>query len=98
MSPAAIAGLPVKLPIVGVMGDSHAALFGEAGFDGGDGKATYGTGSSIMMNVGTTLRPAPAGIVASVGWGVDGAVSYVHGANISGFVKVAEAMLDQGLV
>ena len=39
-----------EIPITGVMGDSHAALFGQNCFEPGMGKATFGTGSSIMMN------------------------------------------------
>ncbi|HUX21715.1 MAG TPA: glycerol kinase GlpK [Spirochaetia bacterium] len=79
---AVIEGLPTKLPILGVMGDSHASLFGQGGFDTGSTKATYGTGSSIMMNVGTKALPSPKGVVSSVGWGVGGSVNYVYEANV----------------
>lgn len=71
-----------RLPIIGVMGDSHAALYGHAGFSSGDAKTTFGTGSSVMMNVGPNVRSSPAGIVTSVGWGVEGNVTYVFEGNI----------------
>lgn len=79
---ASIEGVGPRLPIVGVMGDSHAALFGQGGFNAGVGKATYGTGSSIMLNVGTTPLSPPPGIVTSIAWGFGGTVDYVFEANI----------------
>lgn len=48
-----------SLPIAGIMGDSHAALFGQGCFSPGMGKATYGTGSSIMLNIGEQPQDAP---------------------------------------
>lgn len=47
-----------NLPITGVMGDSHAALFGHRGFHTGEAKVTYGTGSSVMLNIGTVIKDA----------------------------------------
>lgn len=79
---AEIAPLSLRLPICGVMGDSHAALFGHAAFVPGAAKATYGTGSSIMMNIGTSVRKPPAGIVTSIGWGDHDQVTYVYEGNI----------------
>jgi glycerol kinase len=76
------AGAGVKLPIFGVMGDSHAALFGHCGWNPGDAKASYGTGSSIMMNIGPSPRLAPEGIVLSLAWGSEGKPSYVFEGNI----------------
>ncbi|HTP59319.1 MAG TPA: FGGY family carbohydrate kinase, partial [Spirochaetia bacterium] len=46
-----------ELPVTGIMGDSHAAFFGQCCFERGQAKATYGTGTSLMMNIG----PQPAG-------------------------------------
>ena len=71
-----------RLPIVGVAGDSHAALFGQAAFDSGECKATFGTGSSVMLNVGRTPLAPPAGVVLSVGWGEADGVTYVYEGNI----------------
>lgn len=70
------------IPIAGLLGDSHAALFGQNCFREGMAKATYGTGSSIMMNIGTTAMTAPEGLVTSIGYGLDGVVHYVYEGNI----------------
>lgn len=70
------------VPIAGLLGDSHAALFGQNCFREGMAKATYGTGSSIMMNIGTTAMTAPEGLVTSIGYGLDGVVHYVYEGNI----------------
>ncbi len=71
-----------EVPIIGVMGDSHAALYGHAGFEQGAAKTTFGTGSSVMMNIGPGFRSSPEGVVTSVAWGVGGEVSYVYEGNI----------------
>ena len=71
-----------QVPISGLLGDSHAALFGQNCFSPGMAKATYGTGSSIMMNIGTTPVEAPKGLVTSIGYGIDGKVDYVFEGNI----------------
>lgn len=70
------------LPIAGLMGDSHAALFGQNCFSPGMAKATYGTGSSIMMNIGTSPLSPPDGLVTSIGWGRDKSIDYVFEGNI----------------
>ena len=79
---ARIPELGLTLPIRGVMGDSHAALFGHCGWNQGDAKATYGTGSSLMSNIGPSMRTPPEGIVLSLAWGFRGAPSYVFEGNI----------------
>jgi len=71
------------LPISGIMGDSHAALFGQNCFSRGMAKATYGTGSSIMMNIGREPLFSQNGLVTSLAWGVDGVVDYVFEGNIN---------------
>lgn len=78
--PALIFELP--LPISGIMGDSHAALFGQNCFEPGMAKATYGTGSSIMMNIGSQPLSPPEGLVTSIGWGENGTIDYVFEGNI----------------
>jgi len=75
--------LQKPIPIHGVLGDSHGALFGNQCFEPSMAKATYGTGSSVMMNVGTVLPPLADGIVASLAWGMDGKVEYVLEGNIN---------------
>lgn len=74
--------LPIKVPITGVLGDSHAALFGQNCFTAGMGKATYGTGSSVMMNIGDQPLKSPEGLVTSVGFALKKQISYVFEGNI----------------
>ncbi|OFY68610.1 MAG: glycerol kinase [Bacteroidetes bacterium RBG_13_43_22] len=78
--PAVTPGKPVN--ISGLLGDSHAALFGQRCFIPGMAKATYGTGSSIMMNIGRKPLSAPNGLVTSIGWGRDKCIDYVFEGNI----------------
>jgi glycerol kinase len=72
-----------EVPISGVMGDSHAALFGQNCFRKGMAKATYGTGSSIMMNIGGQPLESKSGIVTSIAWGINKEVEYVFEGNIN---------------
>lgn len=71
-----------EIPICGVIGDSQAALFGQGCFKRGMTKATYGTGSSIMMNVENKLIYPSKGVVTSIGWGVKDEVVYVLEGNV----------------
>lgn len=66
-----------RIPISGVMGDSQAALFGQNCFEPGMVKATYGTGSSALMNIGSDYRKVDSGLVTSIAWGIEGHVQYV---------------------
>lgn len=66
----ALGALPAGIAIGSLVGDSHAALFGHAGFEPGAIKATYGTGSSLMMPTPRRL-PSSAGLAATVAWGLD---------------------------
>lgn len=84
-----------EIPIVGVMGDSHAALYGQGGWSPGDAKTTFGTGSSIMMNIGTTNRKAPTGVVTSLAWGIGGHVTYVYEGNIHATGDTIKWVRDQ---
>ena len=59
------------LPICGVMGDSQAALFSERCFSPGSAKVTFGTGSSILLNIGAKPRIAQGGMVTALGWVLD---------------------------
>lgn len=71
------------IPIHGVMGDSHGALFGQGCHAPGMMKATYGTGSSIMVNIGETPLSSDKGLVTSIAWGTGGKVEYVFEGNIN---------------
>lgn len=75
-------GLIAETPIVGVLGDSHGALAGQMCFKSGMGKATYGTGSSIMINIGEEALNAPRGLVTSVAFAACGKVHYAFEGNI----------------
>ena len=70
------------IPIRGVLGDSHGALFGQGCLEKGMVKATYGTGSSIMMNIGEQPVFSDS-IVTSLAWGMNGKVNYVLEGNIN---------------
>ncbi len=72
-----------KIPICGVLGDSHAALFGQDCLEKGMMKATYGTGSSIMMNIGETPVFSKEGIVTSIAWRLFGQTQYVLEGNVN---------------
>jgi len=72
-----------KIPISGVMGDSHGALFAQNCYRKGMAKATYGTGSSVMMNIGDKPSYSDKGIVTSIAWGMDKRVEYVFEGNIN---------------
>lgn len=75
--------LPKKVPICGVLGDSHGALFGQGCLKKGMVKATYGTGSSVMMNVGEEPIMSNNGVVSSLAWKINGKVNYVLEGNIN---------------
>jgi len=68
--------------IAGVIGDSHGALTGQMCFEEGLGKTTYGTGSSVMVNIGEKAAPAPEGLVTSIGFSALGKVFYAFEGNI----------------
>ena len=71
------------IPITGVLGDSHASLFGHGCHASGQVKASYGTGSSIMLNVGEQPVFSRNGLSASVGFGYRGSVCYVLEGNVT---------------
>ena len=70
------------VPIAGVLGDSHGALVGQMCFSEGLGKVTYGTGSSVMVNIGEKPLAAPEGLVTSVGFSALGKHFYGFEGNI----------------
>ena len=63
-----VAGLPDGIPISGMAGDQQAALFGQACFDVGDAKCTFGTGSFILMNTGAERLHSHSGLLTTVAW------------------------------
>jgi len=76
-------GFPRPVPIHAVLGDSHAALFGQGCLRPGMVKATYGTGSSLMMNVGRIPVFSRRGVVTSLAWKIGGTAEYVLEGNLN---------------
>ena len=74
--------VPAGISISGVAGDQHAALFGQACFSAGSAKNTYGTGSFVLMNVGTTCPEPKDGMLTTIAWqlGSDKPVYALEGA------------------
>jgi glycerol kinase len=69
-------GEEFEVPVSGVIGDSQAALFGNHCFQPGMAKATYGTGTSVLMNVGGQIPLPGHHLVTALAWGMDGKITY----------------------
>ena len=78
-----------KIPIAGIAGDQHAALFGQCCFEAGDVKNTYGTGCFLLMNTGDKAVDSQQGLLTTIAIGLDGKVSYA----LEGSVFVAGAAI-----
>ncbi len=65
-----------KVTISGIAGDQQAALFGQACFEPGMAKNTYGTGCFMLMNTGTKAVRSQNGLLTTIAWGIDGNVEY----------------------
>ncbi|MCX6388744.1 MAG: glycerol kinase GlpK [Solirubrobacterales bacterium] len=77
-------------PVAGVLGDQQSALFGQACFNPGETKATYGTGSFMLMNAGRTVPPVVDGLLSTVAWGIGDRLDYA----LEGSVFVAGAAVQ----
>ncbi len=87
------------VPICGVLGDSQAALAAQNCLAPGDVKATYGTGSSVMMQTGPQLMESKNGLVSSIAWDFGGERSYVLEGNLNYTGAVISWLRDQmGLI
>ena len=75
--------LPKKIPIYAVLGDSNAALYAHGCHNEGDIKATYGTGSSVMMNSGSSCLIKDDGLATSIAWEIANQINYVFEGNIN---------------
>jgi glycerol kinase len=82
--------LPGGPPISGIAGDQQAALFGQAGWEPGLAKNTYGTGCFLLVNTGAAAPPPPPGLLATAACGPHGGVGYA----IEGSVFVAGAAIQ----
>ncbi|KKI92233.1 glycerol kinase [Bacillus sp. SA1-12] len=78
------------VPIAGVAGDQHAALFGQACYEKGMAKNTYGTGCFMLMNTGEKAVPSENGLLTTIAWGIDGKVEYA----LEGSIFVAGSALQ----
>jgi glycerol kinase len=78
------------LPIAGAAGDQQAALFGQACFEPGRTKNTYGTGCFILMNTGSEARRSETGLLTTIAWGLEGRVEYA----LEGSIFVAGAAVQ----
>jgi glycerol kinase len=79
-----------SIPIMGVAGDQHAALFGQACFEPGMVKNTYGTGCFMLMNTGDRIQISRHGLVTTIAWGLEGKVEYA----LEGSVFIAGAAVQ----
>ena len=79
-----------QIPICSIVGDQQAALFGQTCFTAGDVKNTYGTGCFLLMNTEDQIIHSKNGLVTSVGWRINGKVSYV----LEGSVFIAGAAVQ----
>jgi len=86
----AVGKLPAGVAITGVIGDSQGALFGEACFRPGMAKATYGTGTSLMMFAGKKPVLPPEGLVATLAWGLGNEPAYA----LEGVINVTGATMQ----
>lgn len=89
--------LKAPIPVCGVLGDSHAAMFAQGCHGVGDTKATYGTGSSIMQNTGGELKWVE-GISTTMAYACGGKVYYALEGNISHAADTVSFLLDLGVL
>jgi len=79
-----------NIPILGVAGDQQAALFGQACFEAGMAKNTYGTGCFLLMNTGEKLCRSQNGLLSTIAWRINGRVQYA----LEGSVLIAGAAVQ----
>jgi glycerol kinase len=80
----------VKIPIAGIAGDQQSALFGQACFDEGMAKNTYGTGCFMLMNTGNKPQYSENGLLTTIAWGLDNEITYA----LEGSVFIAGASVQ----
>ena len=81
--------LPKQLPICGVMGDSQASLFAQRCYEPGMAKMTFGSGSSILLNIGERFRRTRCGTVAALAWVFAGRPTYA----LEGIINYSSATI-----
>lgn len=80
----------IRVPIAGIAGDQQAALFGQACFEKGSAKNTYGTGCFLLMNTGDEMIRSKNGLVTTIAIGIDNKVQYA----LEGSVFVGGAVIQ----
>ena len=68
--------LGARIPVAALVGDQHAALFGQACFTEGDVKNTYGTGCFMLMNAGHEFRLSQCGLLTTMAWRLNGVPTF----------------------
>ena len=82
--------LGAAIPIAGVAGDQQAATFGQACFEPGSAKNTYGTGCFMLLNTGSKAVASHHGLLTTIGWGLGGEITYC----LEGAVFIAGAAVQ----
>lgn len=82
--------LPKTVPIIGVMGDSQASLFAQRCYQPGTAKATFGTGTSVLLNIGDKLRASEKGAVTALAWVHQGKPTYAF----EGIINFSAATIE----
>src|SRR6266542_2503305 len=82
--------IPGGVPVAGIAGDQQAALFGQACFDPGMAKNTYGTGCFVLLNTGTTAVASRHGLLTTIAWRLQGRTTYA----LEGSVFIAGAVVQ----
>ena len=82
--------LSKSVPIIGVMGDSQASLFAQQCFSAGTAKATFGTGTSVLLNLGGSLRVSKQGAVTALAWVRNGKPTYAF----EGLINFSAATIE----
>ena len=82
--------LPAGVPLCAIAGDQQAALFGQACFESGMAKNTYGTGCFMLMNTGTVAVPSQHGLLTTIAWELDGKLEYA----LEGSIFVAGSVVQ----
>ncbi len=82
--------LGAAIPIAGIAGDQQAATFGQGCFTPGSAKNTYGTGCFMLLNTGQQPVPSNNNLLTTIGWGIDGQITYC----LEGSVFIAGAVVQ----
>jgi glycerol kinase len=85
-----VPGLKDGTPVCGIAGDQQAALFGQACFEPGEAKCTFGTGAFLLMNTGERVVPSAHRMLTTAAWKLDGKITYA----LEGSAFIAGALVQ----